>query len=121
MYSLRWGAEVVALDGKTSRRSGKEDASALHLVSAFAAGAGLVLGQTAIAKKSNEKTVIPGLLQTLALEGCVVTTDAMDTQPNHSFWCQCTDSFPFSPCFVIISHFLHDAMRLTHAVFIPFR
>ena len=61
---------VVAIDGKTSRRSGKLDAKALHLVSAFAAGAGLVLGQTATAEKSNEKTAIPTLLNTLALEGC---------------------------------------------------
>ena len=47
---------VVAIDGKTSRRSGKLDATPLHLVSAFAAGAGLVLGQRATAHKSNEKT-----------------------------------------------------------------
>ena len=73
---------VVAIDGKTSRRSGKLDAKALHLVSAFAAGAGLVLGQTATAEKSNEKTAIPTLLNTLALEGCVVTIDAMGTQPG---------------------------------------
>lgn len=71
---------VVAVDGKTSRRSGKIDATALHLVSAFAAGAGLVLGQTATAAKSNEITAIPSLLQTLALEGCIVTIDAMGTQ-----------------------------------------
>ncbi len=74
--------EVVALDGKTSRRSGKVDATPLHLVSAFAAGAGLVLGQRATAEKSNEKTAIPELLATLALEGCIVTIDAMGTQPN---------------------------------------
>jgi predicted transposase YbfD/YdcC len=73
---------VVAVDGKTSRRSGKIDATALHLVSAFAAGAGLVLGQTATAAKSNEVTAIPLLLQTLALEGCIVTIDAMGTQTN---------------------------------------
>jgi predicted transposase YbfD/YdcC len=73
---------VVAVDGKTSRRSGKVDATPLHLVSAFAAGAGLVLGQTATAEKSNEKTAIPTLLQTLALEGCIVTIDAMGTQAN---------------------------------------
>ncbi|MDR1425154.1 MAG: ISAs1 family transposase, partial [Azoarcus sp.] len=73
---------VVAIDGKSSRRSGKLDATALHLVSAFAAGAGLVLGQTATAQKSNEKTAIPTLLQTLALEGCIVTIDAMGTQAN---------------------------------------
>lgn len=74
--------EVVALDGKTSRRSGKVNGTALHLVSAFAAGAGLVLGQRASAEKSNEKTAIPELLATLALEGCIVTIDAMGTQPN---------------------------------------
>lgn len=71
---------VVAIDGKTSRRSGKVDATALHLVSAFAAGAGLVMGQTATAAKSNEITAIPLLLQTLALDGCIVTIDAMGTQ-----------------------------------------
>jgi predicted transposase YbfD/YdcC len=76
------GAEVVAIDGKTSRRSGKIDGTALHLVSAFAAGAGLVLGQRATAEKSNEKTAIPELLATLALEGCTVTIDAMGTQAN---------------------------------------
>lgn len=74
------GPEVIAIDGKTSRRSGKVDASPLHLVSAFAAGAGLVLGQIATEEKSNEKTAIPLLLQTLALEGCIVTIDAMGTQ-----------------------------------------
>ncbi len=73
---------VVAIDGKTSRRSGKVDATPLHLVSAFAAGAGLVLGQRATAQKSNEKTAIPELLGTLALEGCIVTIDAMGTQAN---------------------------------------
>ena len=76
------GAEVVAIDGKTSRRSGGVDATALHLVSAFAAGAGLVLGQRSTAAKSNEKTAIPELLSTLALEGCTVTIDAMGTQAN---------------------------------------
>jgi len=76
------GADVVAIDGKTSRRSGGVDATALHLVSAFAAGAGLVLGQRATAAKSNEKTAIPELLSTLALEGCTVTIDAMGTQAN---------------------------------------
>jgi len=74
------GAEIVAIDGKTSRRSGGVDATALHLVSAFAAGAGLVLGQRATKEKSNEITAIPELLSTLALEGCIVTIDAMGTQ-----------------------------------------
>ncbi len=74
--------EVVSIDGKTSRRSGKEGGTPLHLVSAFAAGAGLVLGQQATALKSNEKKAIPELLATLALEGCIVTLDAMGTQPS---------------------------------------
>lgn len=74
------GAEIVAIDGKTSRRSGKVDTLPLHLVSAFAAGAGLALGQRATAEKSNEITAIPELLSTLALKGCTVTIDAIGTQ-----------------------------------------
>jgi predicted transposase YbfD/YdcC len=74
--------EVVGIDGKTSRRSGKVNGTPLHLVSAFAAGANVVLGQRATAEKSNEKTAIPELLATLALEGCIVTIDAMGTQPS---------------------------------------
>jgi hypothetical protein len=73
---------VVSLDGKTSRRSGGVDATALHLVSAFAAEAGIVLGQRATDEKSNEKTAIPQLLAVLALEGCILTIDAMGTQPS---------------------------------------
>jgi len=76
------GAEIVAIDGKTSRRSGGVDATALHLVSAFAAGAGLVLGQCKTAEKSNEITAIPELLSTLALAGCTVTIDAIGTQTS---------------------------------------
>lgn len=74
--------QVVALDGKTSRRSGKKNTAPLHLVSAFAADSGLILGQRATSQKSNEKTAIPELLATLALEGCTVTIDAMGTQPD---------------------------------------
>jgi predicted transposase YbfD/YdcC len=73
---------VVAIDGKTSRRSGKVDGTPLHLVSAFAAGVGLVLGQRATTEKSSEKTAIPELLATLALDGCIVTIDAMGTQAS---------------------------------------
>lgn len=73
---------VVAIDGKTRRRSGKVDATPLHLVSAFAAGATLVLGQRATAAKSNEKIAIPQLLATLVLEGGLATLNAMGTQTN---------------------------------------
>ena len=74
---------VVAIDGKTSRRTASKkdpDSHPLHLVSAFAAGIGVVLGQTATAEKSNEITAIPELLKTLALKGTTVTIDAMGTQ-----------------------------------------
>src|SRR5690606_37869964 len=75
--------QVIAIDGKTSRRSTtKAQAKPLHMVSAFAADIGLVLGQTASAEKSNEITAIPELLATLALEGCAVTIDAMGTQAS---------------------------------------
>jgi len=73
-------AEIVAIDGKTSRRSGAVDATSLHLVSAFAAGARVVLGQRATAEKSNEIKAIPELLATLALEGTIITINAMGTQ-----------------------------------------
>ena len=73
---------VIALDGKTVRRS--HDASngkkALHLVSAWAVDNRLVLGQVTVDEKSNEITAIPELLRLLALEGCIVTIDAMGTQ-----------------------------------------
>ena len=76
---------VVAIDEKTSRRSTTKAAtSPFHLVSAFAADIGLVLGQVATAEKSNEITAIPELLATLALEGCVVTIDAMGTQTGNA-------------------------------------
>jgi predicted transposase YbfD/YdcC len=75
-------AEVIAIDGKTSRRShqkkgGKE---AIHMVSAFAARQRLVLGQIKVADKSNEIVAIPKLLDMLAIEGAIVTIDAMGCQ-----------------------------------------
>ena len=73
---------MVAIDGKTSRRSRDEDQPPLHLVNAFAAQASLVLGQQATSEKSNEKTAIPELPQTLALKGCIVTLDALGTQAS---------------------------------------
>ena len=55
---------------------------ALHLVSAFATGARLALGQEACAEKSNELTAIPVLLEALLLKGVIVTIDAMGTHAN---------------------------------------
>lgn len=72
---------VVSVDGKTSRRTGGKDTGGpLHMVSAFAAGMAMVLGQRATDQKSNEITAIPELLAALALEGTIVTIDAMGTQ-----------------------------------------
>lgn len=74
--------DVVALDGKTSRRAHNRNKgqNPLHLVSAWAARQRLVLGQQACAEKSNEITAIPALLQRLELSGALVTIDAMGCQ-----------------------------------------
>ena len=75
-------AEVIAIDGKTVRRSyqkkGAEDP--IHVVSAFAARQRMVLGQTKVGDKSNEIVAIPVLLELLTIEGAVVTIDAMGCQ-----------------------------------------
>ena len=55
--------EIVAIDGKTSRRARRSDAPALHLVSAWACRQRLVLGQEAVGGKGNEITAIPRLLE----------------------------------------------------------
>ena len=86
-----WWPEVpdlIALDGKTSRRSDdrKAGSKALHLVSAFATNERLVLGQEACAEKSNETTAIPALLARLAacghLKGALVSIDAVACNPD---------------------------------------
>jgi predicted transposase YbfD/YdcC len=74
--------QVIAIDGKTLRRShdranGK---SAIHMVSAWASANHLVLGQVKVEDKSNEITAIPELLEVLDLAGCIVTIDAMGCQ-----------------------------------------
>ena len=62
-------------------RGGKTDAqAAVHMVSAFAAHQRLVLGQVKVADKSNEIVAIPKLLDLLAIEGAVVTIDAIGCQ-----------------------------------------
>ena len=71
---------IVAIDGKTLRRSRTKDTSPLHVVSAWAYENRMVLGQVKTKEKSNEITAIPELLRVLALEGCIVTIDAMGCQ-----------------------------------------
>jgi predicted transposase YbfD/YdcC len=74
--------EVIAVDGKTVRRSGsrRHEHGPLHLVSAWASGRGLALGQREVDGKSNEIAAIPELLDVLRLDGCIVTLDAMGCQ-----------------------------------------
>jgi len=74
--------EVIAIDGKTMRGSGaKKNAKApIHMVSAFAARQRLVLAQVKVDEKSNEIVAIPALLDMMAIEGAVVTIDAMGCQ-----------------------------------------
>lgn len=76
--------EVVAIDGKTLRRSFRKAGSGafVHMVSAWATGNRVVLGQVKTEEKSNEITAIPELLGLLYLKGCIVTIDAMGCQKD---------------------------------------
>src|SRR3954454_23410613 len=73
---------IVALDGKSARRShdAARDLGALHVVTAWAGEYGLAPGQEACAAKSNEITAIPELLKKIDIRGGVVTIDAMGAQ-----------------------------------------
>ncbi len=73
-------SHVVAIDGKTIRRSGSEKHKAHHVVTAYCSDLQLVLGQLCTEEKSNEITAIPALLDMLMIKGCIVTIDAMGTQ-----------------------------------------
>ena len=75
--------QVIAIDGKTLRGAkshGKK--SPVHMVSAWANQNNLVLGQVKVNEKSNEITAIPILLETLFIEGNIITIDAMGTQTD---------------------------------------
>ncbi len=76
------GQPIVAIDGKTLRRShdSKNGLGPLHLVSAWATENGLSLGQVATEEKSNEITVIPELIERIDVKGAIVTIDAMGCQ-----------------------------------------
>ena len=76
--------DVIAIDGKVLRRSfdHANEKSAIHMVSAFAADAKLVLAQQKVDEKSNEITAIPKLLAVLELRGAIVTIDAMGCQKS---------------------------------------
>jgi predicted transposase YbfD/YdcC len=74
--------EVVAIDGKTicGSAEGGTNKSAFHVVSAYAAGNRLCLGQVTVDQKQNEIVAIPQILDLLAIKGCIVTIDAMGCQ-----------------------------------------
>ncbi len=81
VFSVTKG-QVIAIDGKTARRShdksiGKD---AIHMVSAWASTNGITLGQRKVDHKSNEITAIPELLELLNVNGCIVTIDAIGCQ-----------------------------------------
>ena len=75
-------ADLIAIDGKTLRRSYQEGGAKapIHMISAWSAGQSLVLGQARIADKSNEITAIPQLLDLLTIKGSTITIDAMGCQ-----------------------------------------
>jgi predicted transposase YbfD/YdcC len=79
---LLQGPEIVAVDGKTHRRTFGDNFPALHVVNAWASNNQVVLGQLAVDKKSNEITAVPQLLKNLMLKGCIVTADALNCQKD---------------------------------------
>lgn len=74
------GSKVIAIDGKASRHSFDGDGNMLHMISAFATEARIVLGQEKVSEKSNEITAIPKMLDWLDVKGHILTIDAMGCQ-----------------------------------------
>ena len=74
------GVKHIAIDGKTLRRSGSAALKPLHVVSAWATANQIILGQLAVAEKSNEIPAIPELLELFSVQGAFVTIDAMGCQ-----------------------------------------
>jgi predicted transposase YbfD/YdcC len=73
--------EYVSIDGKTIRQASKmSNSGGIHIVSAWANRNEVTLGQIRTSEKSNEITAIPLLLESLLLEGCIVSIDAMGCQ-----------------------------------------
>ena len=70
----------LAIDGKTLRGSRKQGAPGAHLLSAVGHRLGLTVGQAAVADKTHEITLVEELLESLVLDGKVVTVDALLTQ-----------------------------------------
>ena len=79
---IRSDGEIIAIDGKTARRSydSASEKPAIHMISAWAKENHMVVGQLKVDDKSNEITAIPKLLEILDVNGCIVTIDAMGCQ-----------------------------------------
>jgi predicted transposase YbfD/YdcC len=73
-------SEIISIDGKTIRNSGKE--KPMHIVSAWCQNNSLVFAQEKVHAKSNEITAIPEILRKLDLKGKIITIDAMGAQRN---------------------------------------
>lgn len=78
--ALSTGSKVIPIDGKCNRRSFDGEGNPIHMVSAFAAEARVVLGQEKVDDKSNEITAIPKLLEVLDIKESIITIDAMGCQ-----------------------------------------
>ena len=74
--------EIVSVDGKTLRGSqdNSDNLNVIHMVSAWASGAGVVLGQIRVNEKSNEIPAVPELLDCIDVKNCIITSDAMSCQ-----------------------------------------
>jgi len=81
-FQIQTSQGVIAIDGKTSRRTHDGSQQALHLVSAFASEARLVLAQQKVLDHSNEITAIPEILNWLEIRGSLVSIDAMGCQTD---------------------------------------
>lgn len=78
-YQIEKG-EIISLDGKTLCGSRDDNYNYIHMISAWANNAGIVLGQMRVDEKSNEIPAVPELLDLIEAEGCVFTSDAMSCQ-----------------------------------------
>ena len=78
--------KIVSVDGKTLRGSKNDDYSVIHMISAWAGKAGIVLGQQRVDEKSNEITAVPKLLDLIDVENCIITSDAMSCQKKTKYY-----------------------------------
>lgn len=74
--------DVISIDGKTICGAKVNGKSPIHMVSAWSLANNLVLGQVKVNEKSNEITAIPMLISNLAIEGAIITIDAMGCQSS---------------------------------------